>query len=127
MENAKGKLLEESEKWLFFVSLIAPVISVVGLMDMYGLSIWLKISLMAYMVTGLGALYIANLYPRLQHNAMFLGFFIFGISILWPIWMVSRKSNAEPGVIQDSIKYMVLCIGVLFLGTYIFASLIAVL
>ncbi|TNC80202.1 MAG: hypothetical protein C9356_14845 [Oleiphilus sp.] len=127
MDKTRSKWLEEVDKGLFIVGFFTPFISIVALMDVLGLSIWLKAGILGYIITGLGAVYIANLFPRINQNGLVCASVMFGISVIWPIWMIAKRKAVEPGVIKTSIQVMVAGLGIMVLCIYCLASLLSAL
>lgn len=68
---------------------VCPLLCALSLLDYAG---WLRSAWLLFLWLSCGhfLLYVYNVYPRLKHHAFATGLFVFGVGLLWPIWLAQR-------------------------------------
>jgi hypothetical protein len=79
---------------LHIFGVICPLLCVLSLLDYAGLLRWTWLVFL-WMSCGHFVLYLYNVYPRLKHHAFATGLFVFGVGLLWPIWLLRHLREKE--------------------------------
>ena len=66
-----------------------PSLCTISLFEHAGIMPWVCL-LFLWMSCGHFLLHFFNAYPRLRYNPFATGLFVFGVGVLWPVWLKRR-------------------------------------
>lgn len=75
-----------------FLGVACPLAGALSLLDFWGLLAWTWL-LLLWMSCGHYALYWYNACPALKYRPFVRGLFVFGVGILWPLWLAARARD----------------------------------
>jgi hypothetical protein len=74
---------------MYLCGVACPSLCALLLFDYAGLVGWVWM-LFLWISCGHFFIYVYGLYPRLKHHAFAAGLFVFGVGVLWPVWLKLR-------------------------------------
>lgn len=84
-----NRLARHHDAILHFFGVACPVLCALSLLDYSGMLRWTWV-LFVWLGCGHFLLYFCDIYPRLRQHPFAAGLFVFGVGMLWPVWLVQR-------------------------------------
>lgn len=72
-----------------FFGVACPLLGALSVLDHWGLLGWMWL-LFLWMSCGHYALYLYDACPVLKYRPFVKGLFVFGVGLLWPVWLAAR-------------------------------------